>query len=111
MLRFPESSEDASVRYFDEQPLLPHPINYVDVKVTSNSSSSSNGKVTSAVYGFSPRNNNDSVQKTLDDYLAALQGAGLQVLSGDDTYIIMSGTTILAQITTDEKAFRVSLIF
>ena len=108
---FPEAkTEGDGIRYFEEQPLLPHPMNYIDVKVTSNSSSSSNGRITTAVYGFEPRSKTDKAKKLLDQYIDALKGAGLKITGSSNEYVIMSGSTILAKIALEKEVIRVTLI-
>ena len=108
---FPEAPEgETGLRYFEEQPLLPHLMNYAEVKVKSSSSSSSNGKVTAASYGFAPAKKGTSAKKVLDQYLEALKRSGLEVMGGDSGYVIMSGSTVLAKIVLEKDVIQFTLI-
>ena len=109
-LDYREASSQGQLVYFREQSVLPSPINYADVAVCSSSSSSSNGKVTSASYGFGARDSKDDIGKLLDAYLKGLNEAGFSVSGSGGEYLVSDSRTVLAKITLEDKLFRVSLI-
>ena len=107
---FGDHQETTGERPFDELPDLPHPSNFISVKVTGNSSSSSNGKVTSASYTFAPKEKGDDAGKLLQTYLTALEARGLTTAEKDGEYLVSKDGFPLAKIVPQSGAFQVTLI-
>jgi len=107
---FGDHQEVSGERPFNELPDLPHPTNFIPVKVTGNSSSSSNGKVTSASYTFAPKEKGSDADKLLQDYLAALEERGLTAAEKDGEYLVSKDGFPLAKIVPQNGAFQVTLI-
>lgn len=84
-------------------------MNYADVKVKI-SSSSSNDKVTAASHGFAPAKKSTPSKKVLDQYLEVLKESGLEVISSDIGYVIMSGAKVLDKIILETDVIQFTLI-
>ena len=109
-VRFTDHVEIEGDRYFEEQPALAHPSNYVSVKVTGSSTSSSNGKMNSATYTFAPKDSGKKAADLLKTYLDELKKQGLTVTGSGGEYVVSNNGIPIARIALDGGNFVVTLI-
>ena len=96
---------------FDECPILPTPESYLDVRQSSSSTSSRNGKVTSIKYGFSPLFDSDDILALYQQYTAKLQEEDFTLTeTGVNAYTVYIGGTKLAEISIDMNTIRFNII-
>lgn len=96
--------------YFDECPILPKPISYVDVYESGSNTSSINGKVSSITYRFAQMNNADqTLREVYDQYIAALKNEGYTVTVSQNQATILSGSTKLAVVSINGSNIEFSI--
>lgn len=94
---------------FEECPALPTPLSFSEARVTGNSKSSADGRVTGVSYTFAPMRQTDSVKNLQDLYLESLRGEGFSVVESGSGYTVSDGEGKLATVSLAGGSVKVQI--
>ncbi len=96
--------------YFDESPSLPVPTSYIDVRQSSHSSSSTNGKVKSIKYSYRLIYDSDDGNKVFPKYIEGLKADGYTVKQSGKKYVVNNGGKKLVTVTFDKNTLSLDIV-